>query len=62
MRSTTAGEEPSSKREPLRWAVGCWAISSGGSSKSKWLSVKLRGEAEEDMVLGLDRPVEMKTT
>jgi hypothetical protein len=41
--------------------AGCWAISSEGSSKSKSLSVKLRGEAEEDMVLGLDRPVEMKT-
>ena len=59
MRFTTVGDEPSSKREPLRCVAGCWAISSGGSSKSKSLSVKARGalgEAEEEMVHGLDRP------
>jgi hypothetical protein len=31
---------PSSRREPLRSAAGCWAISSGGRAKSKSPRVK----------------------
>ena len=52
-----AGDEPSSKREPLRSAAGCWAISSGGCSKSKSLSVKERGR-DADMIQGLTGPCE----
>src|SRR6218665_21442 len=41
-RSTGASARPSSSREALRSAAGCWAISSGGSSKSKSLTAKER--------------------
>ena len=40
--STGAGPVPSSRREPLRSAAGCWAISSGGRAKSKSPRVKWR--------------------
>jgi hypothetical protein len=36
---------PSSRREALRSGAGCWAISSGGRSKSKSASVWRRGAA-----------------
>ena len=39
-RSTKAVVRASSKREPLRSKGGCWAMSSGGRTKSKSLRVK----------------------
>ena len=38
-----ARRAPSSRREALRSAAGCWAISSRGSAKSKSLRAKARG-------------------
>src|SRR5512140_3779297 len=42
MRSTGCDPLPSSRREALRSAAGCWAISSGGRAKSKSPRVKVR--------------------
>lgn len=48
------GSRASSRREPLRSAAGCWAINSGGSWKSKSLSVNWR-TGEEGMCLRAGR-------